>query len=171
MNETEGGYSGELLHGDFRSFHSNGQLKSQGEFSKGLKQGEWKAWDETGRLTEVEKWSNGRKHGLCKYFTIAGNDPELRTYKHGQIVVSPEEGEKVKGKKHSKTGDRANGNEIRLTRRQKKDGAVEKAIDPKPAGGRTKFKRRLEKGSPSDKKRKDKPDTRSKDNQKKKKDP
>ncbi len=56
---TQGESAGVLLHGEFESFHNNGQLYEKGEFGRGLKKGEWMQWRNDGSLVFVEDWSKG----------------------------------------------------------------------------------------------------------------
>jgi hypothetical protein len=58
---TQGGASGDVLHGAFLAYHPNGQLKEAGRFKEGTKQGEWRAWNERGELIRVTRWRNGKE--------------------------------------------------------------------------------------------------------------
>ena len=69
---TQGGSSGQLLHGLFESFYSNKQLCEQGDYCKGLKDGEWNHWRTDGTLISQERWSNGRQHGTQLYYNEKG---------------------------------------------------------------------------------------------------
>jgi antitoxin component YwqK of YwqJK toxin-antitoxin module len=61
---TQGGSSGQLLHGQFESFYTNKQLQQKGNFEKGLKNGEWNYWRENGTLLRAENWKNGTLSGM-----------------------------------------------------------------------------------------------------------
>jgi hypothetical protein len=64
MNEirsTVGGYDGKLLHGNYRSYHSNGNLKEFGHFRKGCKTGKWLSWNQDGAIREKSFFRNGQK--------------------------------------------------------------------------------------------------------------
>jgi antitoxin component YwqK of YwqJK toxin-antitoxin module len=60
---TQGGSSGQLLHGLFEAFYDNKQLCQKGHYAKGLKQGEWNYWRKDGTLIKTEHWSAGRQTG------------------------------------------------------------------------------------------------------------
>src|SRR5437868_6907109 len=47
--ETKGGYDGRLLHGYYKTFYLNNQLREQGEIKYGLKHKEWKYWYSNGQ--------------------------------------------------------------------------------------------------------------------------
>lgn len=57
---TQGGASGDLLHGTFEAFYENKQLAQKGQFRKGLKHGEWIFWKVDGTIDHVEKWKRGK---------------------------------------------------------------------------------------------------------------
>lgn len=65
---TQGGYSGKLLHGDYRSYYPNDNLKTFGKFSNGLKSGVWRNWDENGALLSVYTWKSGKRDGSFKIY-------------------------------------------------------------------------------------------------------
>lgn len=69
---TQGGSSGQLLHGLFESFYGNKQLCEKGTYCKGLKDGEWNHWRTDGTLISKEHWSNGRQHGTQLYYDEQG---------------------------------------------------------------------------------------------------
>lgn len=60
---TTGGYEGKLLHGYYKEFYLNDQLKEQGSIKYGLKTSKWKYWYEDGKLKEVIHWKKGVKSG------------------------------------------------------------------------------------------------------------
>jgi len=66
--ETKGGYDGKLIHGIYRAFYLNNQLKEQGQIRYGLRDREWKYWYADGKLKELITWKNGVKNGTyCLY--------------------------------------------------------------------------------------------------------
>lgn len=109
--ETRGGYDGKLIHGAYRSFYLNNQLREQGRMQYGLRCGEWKYWYADGKLKEVIRWRKGRKHGTYllyndygqlmaksrfkndklhgKFYTYGANGVVMDTkrYRHGQEIV------------------------------------------------------------------------------------
>jgi antitoxin component YwqK of YwqJK toxin-antitoxin module len=72
LNITQGGYSGRLLDGDFKSFYAHKNIKEQGEFKKGLKSGNWKSWYPNGVLQQKVAWSSGDKDGAFQEFDARG---------------------------------------------------------------------------------------------------
>lgn len=64
---TQGGAGGTLLHGQFRAYHPNGQLRALGELRRGLKHGEWRSWSPEGRLIEVQRWRRGVPVNMARH--------------------------------------------------------------------------------------------------------
>jgi hypothetical protein len=58
---TQGGGSGELMHGTYLAYHVNGQLKEAGHFNQGLKHGEWRSWNDLGDLISMKYWRHGKE--------------------------------------------------------------------------------------------------------------
>lgn len=75
IRETQGGASGELLHGKFEVYFENKQLKEKGEFKKGLKNGNWKSWFKDGSLKSTTNWSKGR----LKAVNLFADNGELKS--------------------------------------------------------------------------------------------
>jgi antitoxin component YwqK of YwqJK toxin-antitoxin module len=65
VHHAIGGYSGQLLHGEFSKYYLSNQLAAQGVFQQGLKNGVWKAWFENGNLKMITRWKNGLQHGIA----------------------------------------------------------------------------------------------------------
>jgi len=61
IHETQGGYSGRLLNGQYTAFYLTKNLKEQGIFKKGLKDGLWKSWREDGSLLATVTWKHGKE--------------------------------------------------------------------------------------------------------------
>jgi antitoxin component YwqK of YwqJK toxin-antitoxin module len=70
--QTQGSFSGWLLHGKYESFYADKALQSQGLFKLGLKNSEWKYWYPNGFLKSVETWSNGIKTGYFAEYNDKG---------------------------------------------------------------------------------------------------
>ncbi len=109
VHTTEGGYAGQLLHGDYQEYFISGQLKTSGTFKKGAKEGQWKIWYENGKtegiflwkkglldgkfmtyyedgkIKERGKYRNNTKHGVVAQFDKLGNMTKLR-YRNGNRV-------------------------------------------------------------------------------------
>jgi hypothetical protein len=71
--ETKGGYDGKLLHGYYKSFYLNNQLRESGEIKYGIKTGEWRNWYSDGKLKEVSTWKKGRKNGTYELYNDYGH--------------------------------------------------------------------------------------------------
>jgi hypothetical protein len=91
LNITQGGYSGRLLDGDFKSFYAHKNIKEHGEFKKGLKSGIWKSWYPNGVLQQKVAWSYGNKNGTFQEFDAKGRLSREGYYKanelHGKVAV------------------------------------------------------------------------------------
>lgn len=104
--QTQGGFDGKLLHGNYASFYLSNALKEKGCFKNGLKCGEWTTWYENGKMSEVIHWKNGKNSGICKAFNEKGE--LLKVYKmknnklHGTFVQY--DGGKVISTKQYKNG-------------------------------------------------------------------
>jgi|GEM_PF-3957970 len=87
MNNTvhfsEGGYSGKLLNGEYKSYYKNMNLRSSGNFRYGLMHDEWKTWYENGLMKSAEQWKKGIKHGSCEYFSENGMIRTMEKYRRG----------------------------------------------------------------------------------------
>lgn len=118
--ETKGGYDGKLLHGYYKSFYLNNQLRESGEIKYGTKHHEWRNWYSDGKLKEVSTWKNGRKNGKYELYNDYGhlmaqgnfkNDllhghfytydnfgriADIKKYKNGNEVVPKQKRQKVK---------------------------------------------------------------------------
>lgn len=64
VHQTQGGYSGKLLDGQYTEYYLDRSLKQQGSFKKGLKVGLWKNWAENGALLSLTKWKHGTERPL-----------------------------------------------------------------------------------------------------------
>lgn len=84
VHNTQGGYSGKLLDGDYSSYYPNKQLARQGKYRKGLADGNWKEWRENQRLAKIEKWKNGYLSGKASLYDERGNLTESGTKKDGE---------------------------------------------------------------------------------------
>ncbi|MBS1635859.1 MAG: hypothetical protein JST26_08030 [Bacteroidetes bacterium] len=69
---TQGGFDGRILHGSYRTFYLNNQLKESGQFDKGLKNKTWTRWNEQGKIMEIYTWKKGVLHGLHKVYNDKG---------------------------------------------------------------------------------------------------
>lgn len=77
---TQGGASGQLLHGELEVFHDNKQLAQKGKFCKGLKDGKWTYWRTDGTLIVIENWNKGKLTKTKEDFNEKGETRELTKY-------------------------------------------------------------------------------------------
>ncbi len=87
LMQTQGGYSGHVLHGPYKSHYRNQQVRTNGLYHYGLKHKEWREWDEQGQLVEISNWEKGVKTG------------PFAEYREGELVKS---GSYKDGKLHGK---------------------------------------------------------------------
>lgn len=95
---TKGGYDGKLLHGYYKCFYLNSNLKESGSFKYGVKTGEWRNWAEDGKLKEIVNWKKGKKNGKYKLFNPVGDliaesnfkddklNGKFKTYSSGKLI-------------------------------------------------------------------------------------
>lgn len=104
---TQGGYSGNLLHGAYEEFDKSGRLKIRGHFHFGAKDGIWKFWNRSGAISGLEYWKNGflqkkvisesdstiisyyrknQQHGR-QIFTKEGKTISKQNYRNGKIYI------------------------------------------------------------------------------------
>ncbi len=72
IHSSQGGSSGDLLHGDFTKSYKNNNLAEQGRFKNGLKDKLWKRWHSNGQLYEITRWNNGIRTGKYVQFSEGG---------------------------------------------------------------------------------------------------
>lgn len=89
--KNQGNYSGKVLHGDFKSFHSNKILAEKGQYYHGLKKGIWLLWDRDGILISSQVWKNGFENGEYFLYDSKGNIREqgknIYGNKQGKIYI------------------------------------------------------------------------------------
>ena len=86
IHATQGGFSGDLLNGDYHAYYLDKSLKEQGVFKKGLKDGTWKSWNESGSLTGIYTWKNGLRQGAFSLYDNKGKLIQSGYYKDNQLV-------------------------------------------------------------------------------------
>lgn len=96
---TKGSYDGKLLHGVYKAFYLNNNLKEQGRYSKGLKSAKWIAWYDNGIVKETCYWKNGYKNGTNEFYNADGHivksmeykddllNGEVKTFDRGELVA------------------------------------------------------------------------------------
>lgn len=89
MIETQGGYSENLLHGEYIETYNNKNLKQKGIYHKGRKTGVWRRWAENGELLEISEWKKGKKQGR---FIVYENGVQVsETHYKKNLEVEPKE--------------------------------------------------------------------------------
>lgn len=56
--QVHGGYR---IHGNFSSWHQNGEKRLEGEYHKGKRHGVWKSYHRNGQKKYVEEWNGGKR--------------------------------------------------------------------------------------------------------------
>jgi hypothetical protein len=91
IKKTDGSFDGRLLHGEYKSFFRDMNLKEQGNFKYGLKEGEWKTWYSDGKMREIAIYNNGKEQGIQELYDAEGNIVSKTNYKngvrHGKMIV------------------------------------------------------------------------------------
>jgi len=91
IQQTQGGYSGKLLHGIYSLYYPNKQLAKQGFYRKGLPNGDWKFWQENNHLSKEEHWKKGRLTGNVNHFDADGHLVKTGKMRdgewHGKVLV------------------------------------------------------------------------------------
>lgn len=85
IQQTENGFDGKLLHGEYKAFYLNSALKEWGQFQNGIKTGTWKLWHANGKLAEEANFSGGLRHGITQNFDEQGRLLQNAHYRHGQL--------------------------------------------------------------------------------------
>ncbi|WP_044397244.1 toxin-antitoxin system YwqK family antitoxin [Lacinutrix sp. Hel_I_90] len=82
IQQSKGGYSGDLLHGEYIQYYITNQLAEKGVFNHGLKTKTWKSWFKNGQLKTVEHYSNGKLNGKFELYGDDGNVVTRGRYKN-----------------------------------------------------------------------------------------
>lgn len=82
---NQGGYSGNLLHGDYIEYDGNGNLILKGRFDRGLKSGEWVSWYPDGSISEISEYEEGYKCGRQVRYAPDGKISYSAYYKNGLL--------------------------------------------------------------------------------------
>jgi antitoxin component YwqK of YwqJK toxin-antitoxin module len=91
IQQTRGGFDGKLLHGEYKAFYLDNNLKEAGRFAKGLKTGQWKTWHAGGKLAEIIHFTKGLRNGKYESFDEQGRPVLLAHYRmgvlHGEMIT------------------------------------------------------------------------------------
>ncbi|WP_291131233.1 toxin-antitoxin system YwqK family antitoxin [Flavobacterium sp. UBA7682] len=72
IHNSEYGIAGELLDDTFEKFYLNNQLAEKGSFNRGLRVGVWKTWYSNGVMKTNEYWDEGKKKGMSFLYSEQG---------------------------------------------------------------------------------------------------
>ena len=84
---TQGGGSGQLLHGNFESYFPNKQLCKRGAFVNGLQHGKWTFWYDNGNLKKIEYFKHGVNVKTTTYYNENGIVSKTSTHKGNKIII------------------------------------------------------------------------------------
>ncbi len=87
INQNMGGYSGDLLQGEYLVFDNDKNLITKGNFERGLKHGTWKHWDANGVLKNSIDYHFGLIDGEVKIYDSEGRLVETKEYKAGEEQI------------------------------------------------------------------------------------
>lgn len=85
LYHNQGGYSGNLLHGEYAEYGPGGQLILKGFFERGLKTGQWIRWYPDGSMKEVSCFNHGVKEGPATLYSEDGRIIQKVSYRNGQL--------------------------------------------------------------------------------------
>lgn len=69
---NQGGFSGNLIHGEYAEFLYDGKLHKKGYFDRGLKSGKWLIWHDNGTIKESTMYENGLLNGKSSIYSMNG---------------------------------------------------------------------------------------------------
>lgn len=87
INQNMGGYSGDLLQGEYLVFDNENNLITQGHFERGLKHDTWKHWGSNGVLKKTIDYHFGLIDGEVEIYDNEGNLIEIKNYKAGEEKI------------------------------------------------------------------------------------
>lgn len=90
---NQGGFSGNLLHGNYLKYDNQGNLLTKGQFNEGLKDGEWIWWYPNGLKKKVVSFREGKINGKEIHYSEMSERIYSAEYKNGilhgrQTVIS-----------------------------------------------------------------------------------
>lgn len=85
IKKTDGGFDGRLLHGEYKSFYRDMNLKEQGSFVNGLKEGNWITWFHNGKIQERLHYKKGLLNGYYEHYNEDGKMIRKSDYRDGVL--------------------------------------------------------------------------------------
>jgi hypothetical protein len=114
IHQVTGSYAGYLLHGPFQRFDTLNKLVEEGNFQYGRKEGTWKSWHSNGKIKTTLSYKKGKKSGTSKSYDAQGVLILVSHFKndllHGKYEVY-ESGELVEEKLFRKGVEKVRGGE------------------------------------------------------------
>ena len=83
--QTQGNYSGSLLHGEYTAYYKGNILQSKGEFIWGIKDGIWLYWRKDSSLEKKEIWKKGLLEDKVTLYDHQGRDSLYIPYHKGKV--------------------------------------------------------------------------------------
>jgi len=80
IRSTQGGFSGQLLNGDYHSFYENGMPQESGAYIAGLKSGIWRNWNSNGTLFQILTYRSGLRSGGYAVYDANGKLRQTGAY-------------------------------------------------------------------------------------------
>ena len=94
IHVNKGGYTGNLLHGEYIIFNAHEKMICKGMFEQGKKIGEWQFWYPNGNIEHTEVWKNGKREGDFLYYSPDGTFKFEREYQNDEEIIKAEKTEK-----------------------------------------------------------------------------
>jgi len=85
IKNTQGNFTGKLLHGTYEKFDRDGTLLEKGSFDNGVKDGEWFDWYSNGNMMRHYNWNNGQRVGRFEGYDNKGNKSVVGQFKNGAL--------------------------------------------------------------------------------------
>jgi antitoxin component YwqK of YwqJK toxin-antitoxin module len=70
-----------------RTYHPNGQLRSEHTYVGGVPHGAWKWWHQNGQLGSERSYVGGVRHGMDKLWRQNGDIEDFWLYNQGEQVA------------------------------------------------------------------------------------
>lgn len=82
---NQGGYSGNLLHGEYIEYDNSGNLILKGLYERGVKSGKWTFWYAEGFIKEIIEYEEGHFEGVNTRYSNDGKILYSATYRKNQL--------------------------------------------------------------------------------------
>jgi hypothetical protein len=105
LKNTQGNFTGKLLHGTYEMFDRNGTMLGKGNFDNGLMDDDWLTWYDNGNIKARYYWKNGERIGNFREFDRQGRTTKKGKFRNGYLtgkVLYFENGVEVRKEKYRK---------------------------------------------------------------------